>query len=154
MVSKLNHPGLNCQETDNGEIELSGVAPFDMIVRLDYETGIMGEQWCEWRLLHAGTNIDSWAWDYAKDHAESFGHYEGEEDDDDFDIANCGASVYWYNPEISEAYINGGSPNGSIFNTLINMGYVTEKGEVVAKGIENILHIRNEDDLNVLLGKN
>lgn len=154
MISKLNHPGLECNETDNGEIEINGVCPFDMIVRLEYETGIVGEGWSEWRLFHAGTDIDNMGWELAKEHAESYGHYEDVEDEDDFDIADCCASVYWYNPEISDAYINGGSPNGSIFNTLINMGYITEKGEVVAKGIENILHIRNKDDLDALTGKN
>lgn len=151
MVSKIEHEGLTCHVMSNGEIELSGIAPFDMIVRLDYETGIIGEQWCEWRLLHAGTNIDDWSWDHAKDHAESYGHYEDEEDDDDFDIANCCASVYWYNPDLSESHINGGSPNGEICQMLKQMEVITDKG--YTPEIFELLHLPDEKTLQEFLNE-
>ena len=149
MVSKIEHEGLTCHVMSNGEIELSGIAPFDMIVRLDYETGIIGEQWCEWRLLHGGTNIDDWSWDHAKDHAESYGHYEDEEDDDDFDIANCSASVYWYNPDLSESHINGGSPNGEICQMLKQMEVITDTG--YTPEIFELLHLPDEKALQEFL---
>lgn len=151
MVSKIEHEGLECDVMPNGEIGLSGIAPFDMIVRLDYETGIIGEQWCEWRLLHAGTNIEDWSWDYAKDHAESYGHYEGEEDDDDFDIANCCASVYWYNPDLSESHINGGSPNGEICQMLKQMEVITDTGHTPE--IFELLHLPDEKTLQEFLNE-
>lgn len=151
MVSKIEHEGLACDVMPNGEIGLSGIAPFDMIVRLDYETGIIGEQWSEWRLLHAGTNIDDWSWEYAKDHAESYGHYEGEEDDDDFDIANCSATVYWYNPDLSESHINGGSPNGEICQMLKQMEVITDTG--YTPEIFELLHLPDEKTLQEFLNE-
>lgn len=152
MVTKISHLGLTCNESATGEIELSGIAPFDMIVRLDYCTGICGEEWSEFRYLHSGTNIDDWAFDYAKDHAESYGHYEDEEDEDGFDIANLSVSVYWYNPDISYAHINGGSPNGEIYDMLKNMEVISD--DSYSEDIFQFLHISHQSILDRFLKQN
>lgn len=155
MKSDINHLGYNVQR-DNNEIILEGiVAPFDMFVRIAFETGICGEDWSDYYFCHAGTDIDNWSWELAKHHAESYGHYEGEEDDEDgFDIANVCATVYWYSPEVSSAHINGGSPNSSIYALCVSLGAIVE-GEYIpptaTKEIAELLYFENDGELRRFL---
>lgn len=110
--SSLNHAGLDAEMSDTGEVILSGVTPFPMVVRVEVGTGLCGEGWSTDNILPAGTNIDSFAHDCAVNHAMSYGHMEDEEQDEEsgFDESNLESMVYWYHPAISGSLINGGDP--------------------------------------------
>lgn len=122
--SHLKHAGLIAEESDTGEIILSGVTPFPMVVRVEVGTGLCGEGWSTDNILPAGMDIDSFAHDCAVNHAMSYGHMEDEEQDEEngFDESNLESMVYWYHPAISGGLINGGDPIRHIMATIEEAG--------------------------------
>lgn len=146
MKSELKHDEFCANVNANGEMSISGFAPFNMIVRIDCQTGICGEGWSEWKFIPKGIDIDVWAGELAVAHAESYGHGCDPEEDEEtgYSEDNISCEVYWYNPSISCDYINGGNPNSEILEWLsdeglLSLGYLDE--------ITELLHIRDESDI-------
>lgn len=154
IKSNLIHAAMTCQPEPNGEIIIGGITPFNMIVRSECETGICGEGWSEWHFVPANTDLDSWGHEIARLNAATYGHGEDEEEDEEqgYSEENISCTIYWYNPAISDGYINGGSPNGEILEWLLQEGLMTLEGRVNYYGnVEELFHIRDEWDVAALL---
>lgn len=154
----------------------SSIAPHDMIILLDCQTGYCGEDWTEHYFIPAGINLDEFSHEEALENAQRFGSdgsYEcpecGAEFNDESECPDCVVEMHWqengnvegiiYHYQLSKSghSVNGGDPVSDVVNLIIKHGGVTindDKALIYTSRLKQLVYIPETEkwgEYNILI---